>query len=60
MNIEEQRELLKKAFQDSIIALDEARVGRQVSDIPRNDPYWLAVNKHRAVHRILIKFNETH
>ena len=60
MNIEAKRAELKKKFEDSVIALEEARAGRQTSNIHKDDSYWVVLNNHRKAHRALIEFNEIH
>lgn len=41
---------LDKDFNASVNRLLELKKGRNESDIPLNDEYWKALNKHRQAH----------
>lgn len=41
---------LDKDFDASAARLVELKAGRSVGDIPLQDDYWKALNKHRAAH----------
>jgi hypothetical protein len=37
-------------FESSADLCEQARAGRNISDIPMHDGYWDVVNRHRATH----------
>ena len=43
----------RKVFDDSLVALNTAKAGRNEANIPLSDPYWGAVNAHRAAYSAL-------